>query len=68
MFDDHLQLLAAVDMRTGGELGTLEVGKRADIVLLDANSLEDINNTQAIWRAFKSGFMYDPEELRLTNN
>ncbi len=45
-------------------LGTLEVGKLADIVLLDANPLEDIKNTQTIWRVIKGGWVFDPEALR----
>jgi imidazolonepropionase-like amidohydrolase len=36
----------------------------ADIVLLDANPLEDIKNAQAIWRVIKGGWVFDPEELR----
>ena len=46
------------------DLGTLEVGKLADIVLLDADPLEDIKNTQTIWRVLKGGWVFDPEELR----
>jgi imidazolonepropionase-like amidohydrolase len=31
-----------------GDFGTLEVGKRADVVLLDADPLENIRHTQKI--------------------
>jgi imidazolonepropionase-like amidohydrolase len=55
---------SAETLGAGDELGTLEVGKLADIVLLDANPLEDIKNTQAIWRVLKGGVVFDPEELR----
>ena len=43
-------------------------GKLADIVLLDANPLDDIKNTQAIWRVLKGGLVFDPEELRPERN
>ena len=58
--------MADVFRRDGAEddRGTLEVGKLADIVLLDANPLEDIKNTQKIWRVIKGGFVFDPEKLR----
>jgi len=59
---------AAVAVGAGDDLGTLEVGKLADIVLLDANPLEDIKNAQTIWRVIKGGFVFDPEELRPERN
>jgi Tol biopolymer transport system component len=46
-----------------GDLGTLAPGKLADIVLLSADPLQDIHNTEAIWRVIKGGWLYDPEKL-----
>ena len=59
---------AAATVGAEDDLGTLEVGKLADIVLLDANPLEDIKNTQAIWRVLKGGWVFDPEELQPRRN
>ena len=50
------------------DLGTLEPGKLADIVLLDNNPLEDIKNTQIIWRVIKGGWMFDPETMQPDRN
>ena len=59
---------AAEAVGAGADLGTLEVGKLADIVLLDANPLEDISNTQSVWRVIKGGWVFDPGELRPERN
>ncbi|MEE9234877.1 MAG: amidohydrolase family protein, partial [Candidatus Acidoferrales bacterium] len=44
---------AAEAVGAENDLGTLEPGKLADLVLLDKNPLEDIKNTQSIWRVIK---------------
>ncbi len=58
--------MADVFRRDGAEddVGKLDVGKLADIVLLDANPLKDIKNTLAIWRVIKGGWVFDPETLQ----
>jgi imidazolonepropionase-like amidohydrolase len=57
---------AAEAVGADGHLGTLASGNLADIVLLDANPLDNIRNTQAIWRVVKGGWVFDPKELRPT--
>ena len=46
------------------DLGAITPGKLADIVLLDANPLEAIRNTETIWRVIKGGVVFDPEALQ----
>jgi imidazolonepropionase-like amidohydrolase/Tol biopolymer transport system component len=55
---------SAIAVGAGDDLGTLEPGKLADIVLLDANPLEDIKNSLTIWRVIKGGWVFDPKKLR----
>jgi len=45
------------------EQGTIQTGKRADLVLLDANPLEDIRNTQSIRAVVVKGTLLDRGEL-----
>jgi imidazolonepropionase-like amidohydrolase len=45
------------------ELGSIEPGKRADLVLLDADPTGDIRNTRRIWRVLKDGRVVDREAI-----
>ena len=46
-------------LRLDSKLGTIEKGKMADLVLLDANPLESIANTKKIFKVIKAGRVID---------
>ena len=45
------------------QLGTLEQGRTADLLVLAGDPLLDIAQTKNIWRIIKSGVVYNPENL-----
>jgi imidazolonepropionase-like amidohydrolase len=55
---------AAESVGASTEIGSLEPGKLGDVVLLDANPLDDIANTMKIWRVIKGGYVFDPATMR----
>ena len=50
-------------LKMADSLGTIEPGKLADLVLLDANPLEDIRNTQKIRAVVADGRLYRRADL-----
>ncbi|UCF20056.1 MAG: amidohydrolase family protein [Gemmatimonadota bacterium] len=51
--------LPAAFMGLDAEVGTIEVGKRADLVLLDADPLADVKNTRLVDTVIASGRVFD---------
>jgi imidazolonepropionase-like amidohydrolase len=50
-------------LHRNAEQGTVEIGKPADLVLLDANPLDDIRNTQRIRAVIINGKLLDRRDL-----
>jgi imidazolonepropionase-like amidohydrolase len=56
-------VVAAEYLGPGEEIGTIEVGKRADLVLLSADPLEDIRNARRVHAVISNGIVYGRSQL-----
>jgi imidazolonepropionase-like amidohydrolase len=55
--------VSAQAMRVQHDVGTIEAGKRADLLVLDANPLDDISNIRRVRFVVKDGRMFDSAAL-----
>jgi hypothetical protein len=56
-------IFGAESIGMGRQVGSLEVGKLADLQVLDANPLDDIRNTNTVHYVMKNGRLYDASTM-----
>ncbi len=58
----------AISLGLDDYIGSLEVGKLADILIMNANPLEDIRNTESIQYTIINGRLYDADNMNEVGN
>jgi imidazolonepropionase-like amidohydrolase len=56
-------IVSARAMKLDKEVGTIEVGKRADLILVDGDPFHNIADLRKVSRVIANGRMYDPAKL-----
>jgi imidazolonepropionase-like amidohydrolase len=56
-------IVPARAMKLDHELGTIEQGKRADLILVDGNPMENISDIRRVSRVVANGRLYDSKKL-----
>lgn len=56
-------IVPARALKLDKEVGTVEVGKRADLILVDGNPLQNISDIRKVKSVISGGRMYDPAQL-----
>jgi imidazolonepropionase-like amidohydrolase len=56
-------MVSAEAMGVGGDLGSIEPGKLADLALIDGDPLQNIKDLRRVWRMMKDGLVYNVSAL-----